>query len=149
MDTNGYMIFLLVGLLLVVIDGQIIYRSGRRYLASAEGDPESGVSMARLVTVLFHLVVLGVLALLTTIDFGDDTSMQAVVRRLGVMLLVLAVAHGVTAAILSGMRDEQVGQALATRRSEATVVPVPGQEGIQPSVSPPLEHGVPDSSPRG
>lgn len=32
MDTNSYVTFLLIGTLLVVVDGQVIYRNGRRLL---------------------------------------------------------------------------------------------------------------------
>jgi hypothetical protein len=39
MDTNAYVTFLLVGVLLVVVDGQIIYRSGRRYLEGPTATP--------------------------------------------------------------------------------------------------------------
>jgi hypothetical protein len=59
MDTNSYIVFLLLGVLLVVIDGQIIYRSGRQYLEHSYSDPAAAVSVTRLITVLFHLAVLG------------------------------------------------------------------------------------------
>ncbi|OZM74371.1 hypothetical protein CFN78_04375 [Amycolatopsis antarctica] len=151
MDTNAYMTFLLVGVLLVAIDGQIIYRSGRRYLENAEGSADSGASMVRLITVLFHLVVLGLLALLSTIDLGGGSSAVAVVGKLGVVLLILAVAHAVALAVLARIRDEQVvGQHIADRRgpaagtgqSGAAVTPVPGQQGRDPRLSPPLERGT-------
>lgn len=66
MDTNSYMAFLLIGTLLVLIDGQIIYRNGRRFLKQATPHAPAE-SLVRLVTVLFHLGTLGVLALLSTI----------------------------------------------------------------------------------
>jgi hypothetical protein len=118
MDTNTYTWFLLIGVLMVVIDGQIIYRSGRRYLESSYGDPRASASMTRLIAVLFHLAVLGILALLSTIDMGGNT-MTVVVGKLGVMLLVLAIAHGITVAVLARIRDEQVGESLVTQRHEA------------------------------
>jgi len=149
MDTNAYVTFLLIGVLLVAVDGQLIYRSGRRYLESAGGDPNSGASMIRLVTILFHLVVLGVLALLSVIDFGGDSTIVTVVTKLGVTLLVLAVAHGVTLGVLGRIRDEQVGRTgLPDNRPveaggvprDVTVTPVPGQpQGRGPTVSPSLE----------
>ncbi|CAM3922815.1 hypothetical protein KIPE111705_31590 [Kibdelosporangium persicum] len=112
MDTNSYIAFLVVGVILVAIDGQIIYRSGRRYLERSHGDSGAGASMARLVTVLFHLVVLGLLMLISTVDVGE-TQTEGVVLRLGIVLLVLAAAHGVTMAILARIKDSQVQEQLA------------------------------------
>lgn len=68
MDINGYVTFLVIGLVLVIIDGQIVYRSGRALLEDAYPDSRGSRSMMQLVTVLFYLVVLGVLALVSTID---------------------------------------------------------------------------------
>src|SRR2546421_5979846 len=105
MTTNAYLSFLAIGVALVLIDGQIIYRSGRRYLESSYGDPAAGASMTRLVTVLFHLATLGVLALVSTIDIGGD--LTGVVARVGILLLILALAHAITIAALSHIRGEQ------------------------------------------
>jgi hypothetical protein len=159
MDTNAYVAFLVVGILMVAIDGQIIYHSGKRYLQNAQGDPEAGASMTRLVSVLFHLVVLGALALLSTVPFPGGSSLPSVVGRLGVMLLVLALAHAITLGFLARMREEQVVEDInmralppdarnpADRQSrEPTVAPVPGQAGRAARVSPNLEHGGPYSS---
>jgi hypothetical protein len=160
MDDNAYLAFLLIGVALVLVDGQFIYRSGRRYLEHSYGDPVAGASMVRLITVMFHFAVLGLLALLSTIDLGGSSSMAAVVGRLGVVLLLLAVAHGVTLAILGRIRGDQVMETAATRRRELratqhgtngpVIGPVPGQSGGRfPSVSPGLEqqagYTMPDS----
>ncbi len=56
---DSYLAFLLCGVLLVLIDGQILYRSGLKYLGSAY-QADSARSVMQLVAVLFHLVVLGV-----------------------------------------------------------------------------------------
>ncbi|MFD8494531.1 hypothetical protein [Amycolatopsis sp. NPDC059657] len=148
MDTNAYLTFLLIGVALVAVDGQIIYRSGRRYLENSYGDAEAGASMTRLVTVLFHLAVLGLLALLSTIDMGGS-DLPGIVGRVGVLLLVLAIAHGITLAVLGRIREEQVDEAAVTGRRQqrvepeqqgTTVTPVPGQEGRYPAVSPSLDN---------
>lgn len=155
MDTNAYVAFLVVGILMVVIDGQIIYHSGKRYLENAQGDTEAGASMSRLTAVLFHLVALGVLALLSTIDFPGGSSLPGVVGRLGVMLLVLALVHGIALAMLARRREEQVVEDIHTRGTAApvdrqprdpVVAPVPGQQGRNPRVSPSMEHQGPYST---
>lgn len=105
MGTNAYVVFLVLGALLVVIDGQLIYSGGRKYMESS--DANSGDSMVTLVTVLFHLAALGVVALLSVVDLGTDTATTAVVSKLGIELLILALAHGVAMGVISHVRDEE------------------------------------------
>ncbi|MFJ1759930.1 hypothetical protein ACIOD2_06395 [Amycolatopsis sp. NPDC088138] len=154
MSTNAYLAFLLIGALLVVADGQIIYRSGRRYLENSYGDPAAGASMARLVTVLFHLATLGVLALVSTIDIGGD--LPSIIARVGVLLLILALAHAITLGALARIRGEQEVEAVVQRggrqrvepeQQVTTVTPVQGQDGRYPDVSPSLEQHPPYTTP--
>jgi protein-S-isoprenylcysteine O-methyltransferase Ste14 len=154
-DTDSLVMFLVVGVILVAVDGFIIYRSGRRYLGDAYADSGASSSMNRLITVLFYLVSLGVLALLSIVEIGGN-SVQAVVARLGVLLLVLALAHAITVAVLTRIRENQDFETVNTRRSAAAaapyqdptrlsmaedpvVSPVPGQQGRDPQVSPGIE----------
>ncbi|WP_253842347.1 hypothetical protein [Actinokineospora globicatena] len=116
MDDGTYVLFLVLGIALVVVDGQIIYRSGLRYLADSYGELESARSMARLVSVLFHFSVLGVLLLISAIDFGGDTQLTAMVRKLGIVLLLLAGAHALTIRMLTRMRDRLDAENLTKQR---------------------------------
>lgn len=149
MDTNAYVTFLVVGMLLIAIDGQVIYHSGKRYLN--KGDKDAGRSMASLVAVLFHLAVLGMLALISTIGFPGGSSLPGVIGRLGVLMLVLALAHGITVGVLTRMREEQVVEIVNTRLNapvdrrlrEPVVDPVPGQEGRRPQASPSIDGTMP------
>ncbi|WP_410642807.1 hypothetical protein [Amycolatopsis sp. lyj-346] len=153
MTTNAYLSFLAIGVALVLIDGQIIYRSGRRYLENSYGDPAAGASMTRLVTVLFHLATLGVLALISTIDMGGS-DLPGVVGRIGVLLLILALAHAITLGVLARIRGEQEVEAVVQRgprprveeQHGTTVTPVPGQDGRYPAASPSLENRSPYSA---
>ncbi|MFJ1764784.1 hypothetical protein ACIOD2_30975 [Amycolatopsis sp. NPDC088138] len=147
--------FLIIGLIIVVADGQVLYRSGRRYLRGPDGDEGSG-SMARMVVTVFHLVALGLLALLSVIGPGWSGSTAALVGRIGVFLLLLAVAHAATLSVLARRRQDNVvethlhehdrpaAELPAPRRAaadaswEPAVTPVPGQGGQHPHVSPDL-----------
>jgi|SRR6266545_3169376 len=98
--------FLILGTALVFADGQIIYRSGLRYLANSYGDNRgSSKSMARLVSVLFHFAMLGILALISTVAVPASGPLQEVVVRLGVVLVIIAIGHAVTISILTRIRD--------------------------------------------
>ena len=153
MTTNAYVAFLVIGVALVMLDGLIIYQSGKRYLRGSQGDPAAGASMTWLVTVLFHLATLGVLALLSTVDIGGS-DLPGVVGRLGVLLLVLAIAHAITLSVLSRIRGEQEAEAVINRprcvepeQRGTTVTPVPGQDGRYPAASPSIEQQAPYTTP--
>ncbi|GAA3859742.1 hypothetical protein GCM10022243_27000 [Saccharothrix violaceirubra] len=115
---DGYAVFLLLGVVLVLIDGQLIYRSGRGYMNRAYGDPEAAKSMTGLATVLFHLVVLGLLSIVSTFDVETGDPVKNVVVKLGVVLLLLALVHAVTMVILGRIRDRQIQQQLADEMAE-------------------------------
>ena len=132
MDTSSYVTFLLIGVLLVLIDGQILYRGGPGYLQKVYPS-DSARSVMQLVAVLFHLVVLGILALISTLDVATGMPIRDLVVKWGVVLLGLAAAHGLTMAILVAMRnrrreeqleDEMAGDQTGTGARDATVYPV-------------------------
>jgi len=107
MDSSSYVAFLVIGTVLVLIDGQVIYRNGRRFLQQATPNAPAE-SLTKLVSVLFHLGTLGVLALISVIDVpGDNNSIQGVVVRLGIILIVLGIAHGIAVSSLSRIRDRE------------------------------------------
>jgi hypothetical protein len=120
--TGSYLVFLIVGTALVFIDGRLIKRSGETYLEEVYPDPKVADSVNRLITVLFHLTVLGVLALISTIEMNLGSALETIVARTGVMLLVLAVAHGITIWVLAKVRarqrEQQLRDELTTRADE-------------------------------
>jgi hypothetical protein len=109
---DSYVTFLVLGVLLVAVDGQLIYQGGKRYMRKAY-EPAEATAMMRLATVLFHLVVLGMLLLVSLVDFDTGDPAKNIVAKLGVVLLMLAVAHAGTMAILSRIRERQLQRQLA------------------------------------
>ena len=114
---DSYVTFLVLGIVLVVVDGQLIYHSGKGYLRRAYDEEQAG-AMMRLTAVLFHLVVLGLLALVSIVEVETGDPVKNVVVKLGIVLLLLALAHGVTMAILARIRDRQMQQQLADQMAE-------------------------------
>ena len=106
-ELAGYLTFVALGALLTLLVGQLLLRSGQVYLEEVFDDLRLASSVNRLLAILFHLVMLGVLATISTIDAPVDGPVQAVVTKLGVVLLVLAAGHGATLLGLSRMRTRR------------------------------------------
>jgi len=63
--------------------------------------------------VLFHLVVLGILFLISTTAVPTDGAFETVITKIGLVLLVLGGAHGGTMLALARIRSKRHEQALA------------------------------------
>lgn len=146
MPDDAFLAFLVLGVLMIAADGQVLYRSGKRLLSDVD-DAAAG-SQARLATVLFHLLMLGVLALVAVLGLGFGGGvLRATVGNLGVLLLLLAAAHAVTMTVLTNMHEttlveeriDPAGRGAGERRSGPVVAPVPGQRGRDPQLSPSIE----------
>ncbi|WHT17698.1 hypothetical protein N8J89_31930 [Crossiella sp. CA-258035] len=152
-NLNGYVAFLVLGVILVLIDGQLILRSGKAYLQQGYRDQAAAASMARLIAVLFHLVVLGLFMIISTMNVDAGGAVQTVVTKLGIVLLLLGVMHAITMAILNRIRARQREQLMADEMNERieerhaqqlqqdsgqTYPPVPtqGQTTVTPGTSP-------------
>jgi hypothetical protein len=134
-DTNSYVMFLIIGVVLVGLDAAIVYRSGRAYLDEVYRDPRGSRSAVQLVTVLFVLIVLGVLALISTIDIDTGNAVRNVVVKLGVVFLVLAAAHAATISILSHMRDRLRGEQIEDELIQSNNPNMPVNNGTAPTVN--------------
>ncbi|MEV6905106.1 hypothetical protein [Amycolatopsis sp. NPDC051372] len=112
-----------------------------------------------MVVTVFHLVAIGVLALLSVVGTAWPGSSEALVGRLGVFLLLLAVAHGLTLAVLARRRQGELVESRFQQQESAaaphrrltsepsyetttdassrpsTVIPVPGQVDPHPMLT--------------
>lgn len=139
MDTDSYVAFLVVSALLVVIDAVIITIGGRKYLGD-DDHPGRSVAASWLTTTLFALIVLGLVALISTVDLPVDGELQKLVTKLGIVLLMLAVAHAVTMTVLARYRGEERQEHLVDELAEQSRV-----HAKKPEVSPSIERGEPYS----
>lgn len=108
-DPASYVGFLALGAIAVFIDALLIRRSGATFLAEVYPDRTTADSANRLITVLFCLTMLGVLALLSVVSLPFADGLPNLVSRLGIMFLIMAAAHGITIRVLARMRGAQVG----------------------------------------
>ncbi|MGH3979797.1 MAG: hypothetical protein ACRDRZ_12485 [Pseudonocardiaceae bacterium] len=107
-----YVLVLILGIALTVTVGQILLRTGQGFLDEVFDEPKTARSVNRLLGMLFHLVVLGVLALISNIDVPLESPLQTVVTKLGIVLLVLGAAHGGTMLALARIRAKRREQLL-------------------------------------
>lgn len=117
---GGYLLVLAVGTVLTVIIGQILIRSGAAMLADNEHDRSGAASVSTLVGVLFYLVALGVLALVATVQVPAEPGLQAVVTKLGIVLLVLGGLTALTIGVFSAIRGRRAEQRLVEAAARAS-----------------------------
>ena len=101
---GGYVVVLVLGIGSALLVGQVLLRTGQAILEEAF-EQRVANSVNRLLSVLFHLGALGVLALISTIDVPVSGAVQTVVTKLGIILLVLGLAHGLLILMLTRLRN--------------------------------------------
>lgn len=132
-DTALYITLLVVAVALTFLVGRLLVTAGEPFLQEVFEDTKVTRSVNMLLSVLFHLITLGVLAIITVIDFASGMdALQQFVVKLGVVLLILGVAYGISMLVLIRVRErrratqisEQVQERLAERGSPAVARPI-------------------------
>ena len=123
--TGGYIALVIIGVLITVGVGQLLFRSGEPFLEEVFQNKDTARSLNRLLSVLFHLLTLAVLAMISIVDVPSDTGVvQTVVFKIGVVLLIVALAYGISMLVLLRIRERrrqaavsaQIGEKLAEQR---------------------------------
>lgn len=122
-DTALYVTLLVVAIALTFLVGRLLVTAGEPFLQEVFQDRSVTRSVNLLLSVLFHLITLGVLAIVSVTDVPADNAVQAFVVKLGVVLLTLGVAYGISMLVLIRVRErrraneisEQVQERLAER----------------------------------
>ncbi|MBO0849763.1 MAG: hypothetical protein J2P20_09905 [Pseudonocardia sp.] len=125
MDTGPYLLILIIGVLIVVIDGQLIIRNSPSYLRGTYQDARQARRVSGLVAVFFHLVMFGLVALVASIGLPPDAGARSVIARIGVLLLLTAAGHLLAIVALSRLREQQSSTELASAQLEAHRQQVP------------------------
>ncbi|BBG05549.1 MULTISPECIES: hypothetical protein [Pseudonocardia] len=112
--TASYLTLVVIGILITVGVGQILLRSGQPFLDDVFQNKESAHSINRLLVVLFHLLTLGVLGMISVIDVPADAgTAQTVVFKIGVVLLLVGIAYGVSMLVLLRIRERRRQQTVS------------------------------------
>jgi protein-S-isoprenylcysteine O-methyltransferase Ste14 len=153
-DTTLYITLLVVSVALTFAVGRLLVTAGEPFLQEVFEDRSVTRSVNLLLSVLFHLVTLGVLAIISVIDLRFDSLVQTFVVRLGVVLLVLGLAYGISMLVLIQVRErrraaqisEHVQERLAERGVGGTAAAPPViPAAVQPA--PPMGSPIRPSTP--
>ena len=111
MDSNtDYLVFVVLGVVLVLLVGQLLVRAGQVYLEEVFPNRRVASSVSRLLAVLFYLFALGLLGIISTMDVPVEGAAQVVVTKLGVVLLVLGIVYAVAMVVLTRIRSQRRGE---------------------------------------
>ncbi len=142
-DTTQYITLLVVSVGLTFLVGRLLVVAGEPFLQEVFEDTKVTRSVNLLLSVLFHLVTLGVLAISSVIDVGPDPvtqPFQRFVARLGVVLLILGLAYGISMLVLirvrSSRRASQISEHVQERLAEREVEARPADRSAQITTRP-------------
>ena len=126
--TAQYLTLVAIAVVLTLAVGTVLMRAGEPFLEEVFHDRSVTRSLNLLLFVLFGLITLGVLAIISAVDIDTGNEVQSFVVKLGVVLLVLGIAYGVSMLVLLRVRatrkaaeiHEHVTERLAEREYDRT-----------------------------
>jgi FtsH-binding integral membrane protein len=145
-DTGMYITLLVVSIALTFGVGRLLVTAGEPFLQEVFQDEKVTRSVNLLLSVLFHLITLGVLAIISVVNIvGNDDPFQTLVARLGVVLLVLGIAYGISMLVLIRVRErrraDQISEHVQERLAERNMGSAPAQ--ATPQQTPPAPPAAP------
>lgn len=140
-DTAMYITLLVVAIVLTFLVGRLLVTAGEPFLQEVFQERSVTRSVNLLLSVLFHLITLGVLAIITVVDFASDMEpLQQFVVKLGVVLLILGIAYGVSMLVLIRVRERrraaQISEEVQERLAERAVPRPVVDPAIAPTIAP-------------
>jgi hypothetical protein len=142
--TSQTILLLAVAITLTFVVGRILQISGEPFLEEVFRDSAVARSVNRLLSVLFHLVTLGVLAIVSTVTVPVNGTVQTLVTKTGVILLVLGIAYGISMLVLLRIRERrraaEISERAQERLSERGAVPPPVADPSIPAAGGPTTY---------
>lgn len=114
-ENAQYILLLAISVALTVTVGRILVLAGEPFLQEVFHDEGVTRSVNRLLSVLFHLVTLGVLAIISVAEVNAGSALQSLVVKLGVVLLVLGAAYGISMLVLIRIRERRRANEVSER----------------------------------
>jgi divalent metal cation (Fe/Co/Zn/Cd) transporter len=143
-ETAEYIVLLVISIAIAVAVGRVLATSGEPFLQEVFDNEKVTRSVNNLLSVLFHLISIGVVTIISAWDLNVGSQFQNMIVKVGMVLLVLGIAYGVSMLVLIRIRERrrasQIAEEVQMRLSDRGVntLPVPPQP-TQPVVPP---HGL-------
>lgn len=109
--------FIGTGIVVVAVVGRLLAYSGRRYVGGAGGAGRSEGSIATLVSVVFHLVTLGLVLLLAAIPLS--TWPRGFLVRVGILCVFLGLIYAAAVGVLARRREVAVTESALSEPPES------------------------------
>jgi len=121
-DTAEYLTLLVISVAITIAVGRVLVMSGEPFLQEVFQDEQVTRSVNRLLSVLFHLITIGVLTIISVWSVDVGSQLQNMVVKLGIVLIVLGIAYGVSMLVLIRIRERrratQIAEEVQMRLSE-------------------------------
>jgi amino acid transporter len=141
-DTAEYVSLLVISIIITVAVGRVLMMSGQPFLQEVFQDEKVTTSVNRLLSVLFHLITIGVLTIISVWSFDVGTQLQNMVVKLGIVLIVLGIAYGISMLVLIRVREQrradQISEEVQLKLSDRGISthPTTGPATTAPAVQP-------------
>ncbi len=121
-DNAQYILLLVISIGLTFLVARLLVRAGEPFLQEVFQDTKVSHSVNMLLSVLFILITLGVLAIISVIDINAGDALQTLVVKLGIVLVILGIAYGVSLLVLIRVRErrraDQISEQVQERMAE-------------------------------
>ena len=140
-DTAEYITLLVISIVITIAVGQVLTMSGQPFLQEVFQDEKVTNSVNRLLSVLFHLITIGVLTIISVWSIDVGTQLQNMVVKIGIVLIVLGIAYGISMLVLIRVRERRradtISEEVQLKLSDRGISthPVAGQP-VHPTVQP-------------
>ncbi len=141
-ETAEYITLLVVSIAITIAVGQVLMRSGEPFLQEVFQDDKVTSSVNRLLSVLFYLITIGVLTIISVWSFDVGTQLQNMVVKMGIVLIVLGIAYGISMLVLIRVREQrradQISEEVQLKLSDRGISthPTTGPAAAAPAVQP-------------
>ena len=106
-DTAEYLTLLVISILITFAVGRLLVMSGQPFLQEVFQNERVTTSVNRLLSVLFHLITIGVLTIISVWSIDVGTQLQNMIVKFGIVLIVLGIAYGVSMLVLIRVRERR------------------------------------------
>ena len=139
-DTAEYITLLVISIAITIVVGRILVVSGEPFLQEVFQDEKVTRSVNRLLSVLFLLITIGVLTIISVWNIDVGSQLQNMVVKIGIVLIVLGIAYGISLLVLIRIRERrratQIAEEVQLKLSDRGVSTQPTTTPVQPVIPP-------------